>query len=409
LHSASPVISRLTRYGAAFFALAIIAIASDSLVQAQDSSNIQQRLDDLEQTQDEIFQQLTSEQGKVGTFLDDRLSIGGFFETAVTGIWGNGTRTQFSTTPNNLALDLSAVFSDSFRFNSQTLFTLSYPLDNSDNDPNAASLGLPASRGFDLLTTAVTVPLAYFEYGSNPEIAVQAGRGFAPFGIAYQLRDLVLFRRRGGPQMIGANANTPGNVVIASGTWSGVHLGGSFRALKGHLGYDLYTLTPGSSTGTIGGGARAWIDLLPSLTWGVSTQAAKMHGYTFEVIGTDLKLKTGRFGMDMEYAAHYSASGVGVARSYYAEPYYTFLNEKFLIYGAVDYLGNPFGETIGLVSTGLDPYEKFELGGGVNWLPFSYTRFRLGLLYNDYVGSTANLAGAERNYFSLDLSAGVEF
>jgi hypothetical protein len=45
----------------------------------------------------------------------------------------------------------------------------------------------------------------------------------------------------------------------------------------------------------------------------------------------------------------------------------------------------------------------------VNWLPYSFTRFRFGLLYNDYVGSTATLAGADRNYFSLDLSAGVEF
>ena len=45
----------------------------------------------------------------------------------------------------------------------------------------------------------------------------------------------------------------------------------------------------------------------------------------------------------------------------------------------------------------------------MNWLPYSFTRFRLGLLYNDYVGSTDDQADTERNYFGLDLSAGVEF
>ena len=380
--------------------------------QAADS-DVEKRLSDVERKQDEIFKQVNSEQGKVTTFLNDRISLGGFSETALTGLWGPQTKTQFAETPTNFALNLAVDFNEEVRFVSQTLATVQFPLSNPDNDFDAPSVGLPNTRQFDLLTTSLSLPQAYIEIGTNPEFSLQVGRGYVPFGIAFQNRDLVLFRRRGGPQMI--NANNPGNIVIAAATWSGAHLTGTVRLKEGQWGYDAYSLTPASNPSTMGGGARLWVDATSHLTLGASTQVFKRHGFTSTTVGADLKYKNGAMGMDAEWATDYTASGFGVSTSYYAEPYVTLFNEKFLIYLAADYLGNPEGETIGPFSTGPasfttpDPFQKWELGGGVNWLPYSFTRFRLGLLYNDYVGSTDDTGDSERNYFSLDVSAGVEF
>jgi hypothetical protein len=374
---------------------------------AQASTDMQQQLNDLEQRQDDMFKQLESEQRKVQTFSEDRLYFGGFFESALSGVWGNNAPTQFSVTPQNLALNLAADLNDSFRFNSQLLFTLSSPLQNPDNDPNAPSVGLPPNRQFGSAETTTAISQAYVEYGSTPEAALQLGRGYAPFGIAFQQRDLVLFRRRGGPQMI--NANFSGNVVIAAGSWTGLHFTGTSRLKKDHWGYDLYSTAATSNPSTLGGGARVWTDATPLMTIGLSTQEGKRHGYTYEAIGADVKMRADRFGADAEYATNYTASGVGVSRSYYIEPYYRFFGEKFLVYGVADYLDNPLGETIGPSESSFDPFQKWELGGGVNWLPYTFTRFRVGLLYNDYVGDDANEGGSNRNYMSFDLSAGVEF
>jgi hypothetical protein len=414
LHTDLSLMLRKMIYGIVLLLLLVIPFSgtfadnsSSNAGNAGNSSDVQNRLNDLQQRQDEMFKQLESEQRKVQTFIDDRLYFGGFFESAVTGIWGNNTGTQFSVTPQNLALNLAADLNDSLRFNSQVLFTLSNPLQNPDNDSNAPAIGLPVNRQFGGFTTSTSISQAYIEYGSTPEIAFQIGRGYTPFGIAFQQRDLVLFRRRGGPQMI--NANFSGDVVIAAGSWTGIHIGGTSRLTHAQWGYDLYSVAPASNASSLGGGARLWTDVIPLLTIGFSTQEAKRHGYTYEAVGADAKMKVGRAGFDSEYAANYTASGVGVSRSYYIEPYYTFFGEKIVLYGVADYLDDPVSETIGLTETSFDPYQKWELGGGINWLPYTFTRFRIGLLYNDYVGANANDGGANRNYFSLDLSAGVEF
>jgi hypothetical protein len=395
---------RMTGYG---ISIAGLLLTFASTASAQDPSDVQSRLNDLQKKQDEMFNQLESEQRKVQTFFDDRLYLGGFFESALTGIWGGETTTQFSVTPQSFALNLAADFNDSLRFNSQVLITLTNTLQNPDNDSNAPSVGLSATRQFGNTTTLSSISQAYIEYGSTPEFTLQAGRGYVPFGIAFQLRDLVLFRRRGGPQMI--NTNSPENIVTAAGSWSGVHFGGTSRLKERQWGYDLYSLTPATDPATLGGGARVWTDAISPFTIGFSTQVAKRHGFTYEAIGADLKVRVGRAGADAEYVANYTASGIGVSRSYYVEPYCTFFNDKWLIYGVADYLGNPLGQTISSAVILSDPFEKWEFGGGINWLPYTFTRFRVGLLYNDYEGSTAEGGGINRNYLSLDLSAGVEF
>jgi hypothetical protein len=91
--------------------------------------------------------------------------------------------------------------------------------------------------------------------------------------------------------------------------------------------------------------------------------------------------------------------------SYYVEPYLTFAQNTWLIYLAADYLDNP-GYKQGAVA---DPFEKWVLGGGVNWLPVTYTRFRLSYLYHDYIGDTRTIAGQGRDYHAVDASAAVTF
>jgi hypothetical protein len=379
---------------------------ADNKADHKSDDNVDARLNELEHKQDEIFKQLNSDQGKVGTFLGDKISLGGFFETALTGIWGPQTSTQFSETPTNFALNLAVELSDQVRFDSQTLVTILYPLDNPDNDPNAPSAGLPAFRRYDLATTTFTLPQAFFEFGSSPEMELQVGRGYAPFGIAFQNRDLVLFRRRGGPQMI--SVNTAGNVVTAVQLWTGAQIQGTLRLKESQWGYHLYSVSPSTDPSSVGGGARLWIDATPQITLGVSDQVFKRQGLTSEAVGADFKFRDGRVGLDAEWVSNYLLSGPGFTTSYYAEPFVSFFENRILVYLAADYLGNPWGLTIGSSSLA-DPYQRWEWGGGLNWLPYSFTRFRVGVLYSGYVGSTASPRGENRNYVSLDLSAGVEF
>ena len=393
-----------------FISAAIVAfqfLFGPGAARAGEPADLSARLDDLERRQSEIFQQQASERGKVETFFQDKLLLGGFFESAVTGIWGNGTDTQFSATPNTLAINLAADLNGEVRFNSQLQLALSYPLQNPNNMDDASSFGLPSTRTFSLLSTGASLPQAYLEYSTDPSFYVQIGRGYAPFGIAFQTRDLVLFRRRGGPQLI--NANTSGTLVIAAGIWGGAHLGGSFRLGEDQWGYDAYSLTPVSNPSTLGAGARAWFKLAGGATFGVSSQIAKRGQYTYEALGADLTAKAGEAGLDAECAVNYTGAGVGSSSTFYAEPYYDFFGGKLLFYLVADYLSASTATTTDPAGNVPDPYEKWAFGGGINWLPYQFTRFRLGVLFYDYTGPSANLGGAVRDYWSLDLSAGVEF
>ena len=356
-----------------------------------DDADLTRRLEELEKKQDEMFQQLSSEQGDAKAFLNDTISLGGFFDTALSGIWGPDTKTQFSTTPSTFAINLAAELDQGFRFNSQTSFGLAFPLVN---------------REFGPFTTTPSIPQAYLEYSSGPALVIQVGRGYVPFGIAFQLRDSVLFRRRGGPQMLMANQEE--NIAIASSNWTGLHLSGSSRLSERQWGYDVYTLTPITNPRTVGAGLRLWMGVTPELTLGLSSQTGKQGGTTYEAIGGDAKLKFERLGADAEVAANIKG-GEADSASFYVEPYYTFLDGKVLLYAAVDYLDNPGALTVSSAGQVPDPYQRWALGGGLNWLPSRYTRFRIGFLFYDYVGATAELSGINRDYYSLDLSAGVEF
>jgi len=55
-----------------------------------------------------------------------------------------------------------------------------------------------------------------------------------------------------------------------------------------------------------------------------------------------------------------------------------------------------------------DPITIIEQGAGINWLPTSYTRLRVGFTYHNYVDEDPTFKN-ERDYYTVDLSAGVAF
>lgn len=371
------------------------------------SLTLERKVGELQQEQDEIFKQLASEKYSVRPFLGDEILIGGFLDSGITGLWGPTTHTQVSTASDFFAVNVAAHLNPAIRFNSQILFNPGFPLLNPNNNPLGSQFGLPSSRRYGTLTTITSISQAYLEYGRNPGFTFQMGRGYVPFGIAFQQRDRVLFRRRNGPQMI--SADTPDNVVIASPSWTGAHILGAFALGPGRWGYDLYTLTPLSDPSDLGGGTRAWFEVLPPLTLGTSLQIAKRDGTPYEAIGMDASFKDGNLGADAEWAVNLSTGSAGISRTFYVEPYYTFSQEKFLVYLAADYLDDAVGQNIAVNGFLPDPYAKWEFGGGINWLPYTFTRFRVGVLFHDYMGNSAAEAAEYRNFFSLDVSGGVEF
>ena len=88
------------------------------------------------------------------------------------------------------------------------------------------------------------------------------------------------------------------------------------------------------------------------------------------------------------------------------EPAIYAFDEKFLFYVFGDFLCDPRNKTNNILD---DKYKRWEYGGGFNWIPTSYTRFRIGLTYNDYIGNQSIINGKNRDFISLDLSAGVAF
>jgi hypothetical protein len=125
------------------------------------------------------------------------------------------------------------------------------------------------------------------------------------------------------------------------------------------------------------------------------------------VVGADLRFKLPRMILTSEHVRHFSKS----ANSWtgYIEPSFYIYREELLLYTFVDYADAETNLTGSGKTAISDPYKKYEYGAGLNWLPTSYTRFRLGFSINDYVGNTARIQGQSRNYIALDTSAGIAF
>jgi hypothetical protein len=369
--------------------------------QAKRIQELETKFEELQKRQTDMYRSMLDDSGQVKAFLGRKLSLGGFFEHATTAYTGPDTKPQASAGGNLFGINIAAEFNDQSRFVSQFLTGLSYGVQNTHNDPSVT----PSHRQFGTPSIGAIVAQAYSEFEIDPVFKIQVGLGYVPFGHSYQLREPVLFLRRGGPQMITTGGSTTG---LAFPLWMGVHFFGSFPVSGSRAGYNLYTFSPFLSPGTIGEGARVWWEPNDSLTVGVSGQAGKQADDDYYSYGADIAYKfRNASGVILEYARNVFWNGSPSPQSYYVEPYYAAPGGKWIFYVAADYIDFPNYKASGAASA--DPYSKWIYGAGLNWLPLTYTRFRIGLLHHDYTGDTAVKSGQNRDYESLDLSAGIAF
>jgi hypothetical protein len=387
-----------------FKAILTLLLIQSPPVLAQDNAELARRVEALEKQQSEMILETAEGKGRVRTFLNDKVTIGGFFESGITGLWGADTASQLSANSHIFGLNIVADFDEKFRFLAQMLSGVSYPLVNQHNDPGASAA---SQRRFNGVTFGTLVAHAFGEYTLNSALAVQVGLGYVPFGQAFQQREPVLYLRRGGPQMASVSSAT--HVGLAFTIWEGIHVHGAFDIDDRAVGYNLYTFTPTTNVRTVGLGGRLWAEPFENLTLGVSGQTGREAVASYQSFGTDLKFRYGRYGFITEYAKSLISSGVPGCESYYFEPSVSFFEGLIVIYGAADFLDNTINQTS--TSTGLqdDPYKLWRYGAGLNWLPRSYTRYRLGYYRHNYIGATAIKSGQDRDYHSIDLSAGIAF
>lgn len=365
--------------------------ANDTQIEA-----LTKRIEQLEKQQEELLLSHEGQSNQTSSFLKDNLTLGGFFESAFTAIDGPDTRFQAMHTGSTMGLNIAAEFSEKLRFVTQTWTLLSYPIQNPHNDARVAA---PASKtrryGAPFFGSIVTA--GYLETPLSARSTLQVGVGYVPFGYAAQQRELVLFIRRGGPQLLRIN-------TIFQPLWSGVHLSGNFR--EANAGYNLYTMNSiDENVNMTGVGGRAWANSPEDkFRFGLSSQVMKYGGHTSEILGADLRIDTDKMILTSEYAIHMTGEGQN-PWSVYVEPALKIKDGEFLVFVFADYLKNPLNKT----GTTLDPISVMELGAGVNWLPTSNTRFRLQGAREDYLGSQSTIAGINRDFFYVDISAAVAF
>lgn len=361
--------------------------------------DLQKRIEDLEKQQEQLLLEASEPRPMVNSFLNDNLTFGGFFEPGYTTVTGPDTDLQ-SASSNFLGINLAADFQSHFRFVAQFLTAITVNMDNPHNDPRANLVGQEDQREFKNVFFGSSLTQGYIEYIKSRAFNVQMGLGYVPFGYALQQRELVLFIRRGGPQILRTSE-------LVSPLWSGFNIYGSVPWNKKEVGYNLYTFTP-SNRRAPGVGARGWAASEDrKITGGISVQVGKSDIETAEIVGTDIKLDLFPVVIVAEYAQHISKEQD--PWSIYVEPSIYILNEELLLYVFGDYANSSLNET-GSGSVAIsDPYAKWEYGLGLNWLPTSYTRFRLGLTFYDYVGKTSTIMGQNRDYTGIDLSAGIAF
>ena len=362
---------------------------------------LRERIEYLENNQKNLLDISEEPKPKVNSFLNDNLTIGGFYDGGFTFLSGPDTETQLTTSSNIVGLNFSASFDRKLRFVSQFVTALQANLENRHNDPNATTLGLPKTREFSALSSGIVPTQAYVEYSISRMLNFQGGMGYVPFGFVLQVREPVLFVRRGAPQFV----RSP-NIVPP--LWSGLNIHGSKSLEVMDFGYNLYTFQPYNHTKFIGTGGRVWFSTKDDkIIGGLSTQLSKNDEETYEVLGADLRLDFFPYQLRTEIAQVFQR-GQDSWTTYF-EPGVFVYNEEILLYVFGDYLYGANNETGGGRNRLSDPIQRLDYGGGINWLPTSYTRLRLGLTYSDYQGNRAVINRVNRDYLTVDLSAGVAF
>lgn len=381
-----------------------VSAAETKTVDGNSIQDIEQRIIELEQRQKDMntwyenFYLLGK--GRVTTFLGGSISIGGFFETAVTHLYGPDMETQTSGNIHTLGLNLAAQFNEKTKFVTQTLTRLVVPLRNLNNNPNLT----PSQRGFVGYNFFSIVAQGYLEYRMSDFFIVQSGLGYTPFGIASQQREPQLFRLRGGSQII---AYDDGDTIgIVSPLWTGLHFYGVLPVNR-NLGYDLYTFTPVNKVSTLGVGGRLWYKASENATLGTSVQSGEQaKGYFFSH-GFDVDLKYNEYGFVSEYGYAKNSGDVLDAEFYYFEPYFKFAEDRWLFFINAEYIDTL--ERTDVFTRLPDPVKKWQYGGGFNWLPIPNARLRLTYLYHDYLDETDMISGQERDYNTIDFSTAVAF
>lgn len=371
--------------------------------QAQDQlDQLAKRIEELEKQQQELlYQSATDSQSGMNSFLKDKLTFGGFFEPAYTIISGPDTDTQATNSVNLLGINLAAEYGPRLRFVSQFVTALGFNLANEHNHPNPAG-GQPEKREYTSPVFATLLTQGYLEYTFNSRYHLQGGLGYVPFGYSFQQREPVLFIRRGGPQVLRTR-----NIV--NPLWSGLNLQARFPQKNSTWGYSLYTFSPIEHPKHPGIGARGyWASADDKVTAGLSTQVGKLGAKNFETVGTDLRLNLSPFLITAEYA--YGFFEGDDPWSFYLEPAMYMMNEELLFYVFGDFTDNKENRSGGSAPGSFsDPYRKWEYGFGMNWLPTAFTRIRLGITFHDYIGKNAVIEKQNRDYTSIDISAGVAF
>lgn len=376
--------------------LILFALVSSGLAKAQTSSEVQaltKRIEDLERAQEELILSQGKESSQVNSFLRDDLTLGGFFESSFTALDGPDTKFMAMHSGSTMGLNISAEFTEKLRFVNQTWTFLQYPLLNPQNDSRTN----PETRRYGSATFGSIVTAGYLEFAITPDTVIQTGVGFVPFGYAAQQRELVLFIRRGGPQILRTTQ-------LFSPLWSGVHLAGNFRSINS--GYNIYTLNPVDDEEDVAGlGGRWWMNS-PNETFrfGISSQVQRFDGHMSEIAGADLRVDTERFLVTSEYAIHMTGESDD-SWSAYVEPALKLKEGEYLVFVFGDYKRDSLNKT----GTLPDPITVLEYGAGLNWLPTSNTRFRATVGNEDYLGSRSTNGGINRDFWYFDLSAGVAF
>lgn len=372
--------------------LSLTFVASPLLAAPPKNASLEERVRALEQKTDASRKYAEEgESGKVETFLSEKISLGGFFEHSMTGIFSQDHSSKFSADSYILGLNLSAKLHEKFHFVNQTLFFLAFPLNNQHDATQRAFGNTPA---FGSLFAH-----AYGEYAASERFRLQMGVGWVPFGISLANRELPVLLRRLGPQL------ASGGLPMPSAAWTGLHVLGEIPITHGTWGYHLYSATPGTDANMIGGGSRLWwASPQGKLKLGASSQIVDRSTDTVFNLGGDVEWKFKRFGATAEYMRSLS-SGEDLWTAY-AQPYVQLAQGKWVLHADVDYANRPLHFSDGAAAV---PFQKWELGGGVNWLPWSFLRARLLVLYNNYTGSSASTGGKTNDYYTVEYSTGIEF
>jgi len=378
-----------------FLLIGVVFFLAQAVNADSQMDQLTKRIEMLENNQQELILQTSEENSKVNSFLRSNFTLGGFFEPSYTLIQGPDTSFKAASSANVLGLNFAAEYSNHLRFVGQVLTGLFFPIQNPQNDPRHPTF---QQRTFGAPFYGALLTQGYLDYEMKNGWNVSGGQGYAPFGYAAQQRELVLFIRRGGPQILRTSE-------LFSPLWSGFHLHKTEDYGAYRLGFNAYSFTRFENANTPGIGARVWWENTGGkILTGLSFQTAKFNSNMDQIFGYDVRLKNEDYLLTAEYAIHLRPASN--PWSFYVEPSILIFKEEVLLYTFLDFTQSSLNKTTPVLP---DPYQKYEYGLGVNWLPTSYTRLRLGVAMNDYVYGNAVVLGKNRDCVTLDISAGVAF